>query len=42
MPSENRPKVGIGVIVMKDGKVPLGRRHSSHKNRITDDRQIYD
>jgi len=27
---ENRPKVGIGVIVIKDGKVPLGKRRGSH------------
>ncbi|MBI2514615.1 NUDIX domain-containing protein [Candidatus Wolfebacteria bacterium] len=27
---ENRPKVGVGVIVMKDGKVPLGKRRGSH------------
>ena len=27
---ENRPKVGIGVMVIKDGKVLLGKRKSSH------------
>lgn len=26
----NRPKVGIGVIVLKDGKVLLGKRKGSH------------
>lgn len=27
---EDRPKVGIGVIVLKDNKMPLGRRKGSH------------
>lgn len=27
---ERRPKVGIGIMVMKDGKVLLGRRRGSH------------
>jgi len=27
---ENRPKVGVGVIVIKDNKVLLGKRKSSH------------
>lgn len=27
---ENRPKVGIGVMVIKDGKVLLGKRKGSH------------
>jgi 8-oxo-dGTP diphosphatase len=27
---ENRPKVGIGVLVFKDGKVLLGKRKGSH------------
>ncbi len=27
---DNRPKVGVGVMVMKDGKVLLGRRKGSH------------
>ena len=27
---ENRPKVGLGVMVMKDGKVLLGKRKGSH------------
>jgi len=27
---ENRPKVGVGVIVIKDGKVLLGKRKNSH------------
>ena len=30
MSSENRPKIGVGVIVLKDGKVPLGKRRGSH------------
>ena len=28
--SENRPKVGLGVMVVKDGKVLLGKRKGSH------------
>lgn len=28
--SENRPQVGIGIMVLKDGKVLLGKRKSSH------------
>jgi 8-oxo-dGTP diphosphatase len=28
--SENRPKVGIGVMVIKDGRVLLGKRKGSH------------
>ncbi len=28
--SENRPKVGIGVMVIRDGKVLLGKRKGSH------------
>ncbi len=27
---EQRPRVGIGVMVMKDGKVLLGKRKGSH------------
>jgi len=27
---ENRPKVGIGVIVLKDGKILLGKRKNAH------------
>lgn len=27
---ENRPKVGIGVMIIKDGKVLLGKRKGSH------------
>ncbi len=27
---ENRPKVGVGVVVMKDGKVLLGKRKNAH------------
>lgn len=27
---ENRPKIGIGVIVIKDGKVLLGKRKDAH------------
>ena len=27
---ENRPKVGIGVIVIKDGKILLGKRKNAH------------
>jgi 8-oxo-dGTP diphosphatase len=27
---ENRPKVGVGVMVLKDGKVLLGKRKGSH------------
>ena len=30
MDTENRPKVGLGVMVMKDGRVLLGKRKSSH------------
>ncbi len=30
MPPELRPKVGIGVMVLKDGKVLLGKRKGSH------------
>lgn len=30
MESELRPKVGIGVLIFKDGKVLLGKRKSSH------------
>ena len=30
MEQELRPKVGIGVLIFKDGKVLLGRRKSSH------------
>lgn len=29
-PHENRPLVGVGVIVMRDGKVLLGRRRNAH------------
>ncbi|MFH1620774.1 MAG: NUDIX hydrolase [Patescibacteria group bacterium] len=27
---ENRPKIGIGVIIIKDGKVLLGKRKNAH------------
>ncbi len=27
---ENRPKVGVGVIIIKDGKVLLGKRKNAH------------
>jgi 8-oxo-dGTP diphosphatase len=27
---QNRPKVGIGIMIMKDGKVLLGKRKGSH------------
>ncbi len=27
---ENRPKVGVGVVIMKDGKVLLGKRKNAH------------
>lgn len=27
---ENRPKVGVGVIIFKDGKILLGKRKNSH------------
>ncbi len=27
---KNRPKVGIGVIIIKDGKVLLGKRKNAH------------
>lgn len=30
MEEKNKPKVGIGVIVVKDGKVLLGKRKGSH------------
>ncbi len=30
MSEENRPKVGVGIMIMKDGKVLLGRRRGSH------------
>lgn len=30
MSEENRPKVGVGVMIMKDGKVLLGRRQGAH------------
>ena len=30
MPEENRPKVGVGIMIVKDGKVLLGRRRGSH------------
>ncbi len=30
MKEENRPKVGVGVMVFKDGKVLLGKRKASH------------
>ena len=28
--SKNRPKVGVGVVVIKDGKVLLGKRKNAH------------
>jgi 8-oxo-dGTP diphosphatase len=30
MEEKNRPKVGVGVIIIKDGKVLLGKRKGSH------------
>jgi 8-oxo-dGTP diphosphatase len=27
---ENRPKIGVGVIILKDGKVLLGKRKNAH------------
>jgi len=30
MEEQNRPKVGIGVLIFKDGKVLLGKRKGSH------------
>ena len=30
MEEQNKPKVGIGVMIMKDGKVLLGKRKGSH------------
>lgn len=30
MNKENRPKVGVGVIIMRDGKVLMGLRKSAH------------
>jgi 8-oxo-dGTP diphosphatase len=30
MQQEQRPKVGVGVMIFKDGKVLLGKRKSSH------------
>lgn len=30
MEEQNRPKVGVGVVVFKDGKVLLGKRKGSH------------
>jgi len=30
MPNENRPKVGLGVLIMKEGKVLLGKRKNAH------------
>lgn len=27
---ENRPKVGVGVLVLKDGKVLFGKRKNAH------------
>ena len=30
MDKENRPQVGLGVMVLKDGKVLMGKRKSSH------------
>lgn len=30
MDKENRPKVGVGVMIMKNGKVLLGKRKGSH------------
>ena len=32
MNEENRPKVGIGVMIIKNGKVLLGKRKGSHGN----------
>jgi len=29
---ENRPKVGVGVIVLKDGKILFGKRKNTHWN----------
>lgn len=30
MPTEEKPRVGVGVMILKDGKVLLGKRHGSH------------
>lgn len=30
MENKNRPKVGLGVFIMKDGKVLLGKRKNAH------------
>lgn len=30
MEQQNRPKVGIGIMILKDGKVLLGKRKGSH------------
>ncbi|MEK9130056.1 MAG: NUDIX hydrolase [Patescibacteria group bacterium] len=30
MHTQNRPKIGIGVIVIKDGKILLGKRKNAH------------
>lgn len=30
MSNENRPKVGLGVLIMKDGKVLLSKRKNAH------------
>ncbi len=30
MKQENKPKVGVGVMILKDGKVLLGKRKGSH------------
>ncbi len=30
MEKENRPKVGVGVLIMKEGKVLMGKRRNAH------------
>jgi len=30
MEQENRPKVGVGIMIIKNGKVLLGKRKGSH------------
>ena len=27
---ENRPKIGVGIIVIKDGKILFGKRKNAH------------
>ncbi|MCC6933776.1 MAG: NUDIX domain-containing protein [Deltaproteobacteria bacterium] len=33
MPIDQKPKVGIGIMIFRDGKILLGKRRSSHGDR---------